>query len=52
MATIENIYEQAQLSLATYSLDLQKGMSGSDDSEYISQVGCAPRTEKVERITR
>lgn len=35
MATITNYFEQAQLSLAAYSLNLQRGMFGAADTNYI-----------------
>src|SRR3972149_4513957 len=34
MTTIANDFEQAQLSLAAYALDLQRGMFGADDTNY------------------
>jgi len=34
MSTITNYFEQAQLSLATYALNLQAGMIGAADANY------------------
>jgi hypothetical protein len=41
MATITQYFEQAQLSLAAYALDLQSGMFGSADANYISKLKAA-----------
>jgi len=39
MATITNLYEQAKLSMAAYALDLQPGMSGSNQTtSYIDKL--------------
>lgn len=38
MATIAELSEQAQLSVAAYALNLQAGMSGKNDSAYISAL--------------
>jgi hypothetical protein len=38
MATIANYFEQAQLSLAAYALNLQRGMFGRTDPAYINAL--------------
>ncbi len=47
MATITNYFEQAQLSLAAYALDLQQGMSGSNQTtSYIEKLVFAGMSQK------
>lgn len=47
MATITNYFEQVQLSLAAYALDLQQGMSGSNQTTaYIDKLVFAGMSQK------
>ncbi|NJD69636.1 MAG: calcium-binding protein, partial [candidate division NC10 bacterium] len=51
MATIANYFEQAQLSLAAYALDLQRGMSGSNQaSAYIDKLTFAGMSQKQAEV--
>ncbi len=50
MLTTENSFEKAQLSLAAYSLDLQRGMFGSDDVGYRSSLELAGMSAKQAEI--
>lgn len=38
MTAITNYFEQAQLSLAAYALDLQQGMFGSENADYVAAL--------------
>jgi len=51
MATIANYFEQAQLSWASYALDLQQGMSGSNQtSAYIAKLRTAGMSQKEAEV--
>ena len=41
MTTITNYFEQAQLSMAAYALNLQPGMSGAADTNYTNRLETA-----------
>ena len=50
MENIANYFEQAQLSMAAYALDLQRGAFGSQNSEYVASLKAAGMSQEQAEV--